>query len=50
MLKKRIYTAIFAAMLFVATAAGTGIIADAMGFEFTPQVEACASQGSGGGC
>jgi hypothetical protein len=49
MLKKRIYTLIFAALLIITTAAGTGIVADAMGFEFTPQVEACGG-GSGGNC
>jgi hypothetical protein len=50
MLKKRIYTLIFAALLFVTATAGTGIVADAMGFEVTPQVEACSSSGGGGNC
>ena len=48
LLKKRIYKVIVALALLVAVTGASGVVADSLGFDFTPQAHAC-SQGSGAG-
>ncbi len=50
MLKKRIFTAIAAIALMIAVTGASGVVADQLGFEMTPQAHACGSAGSGGSC
>ena len=49
MLKKRAFSLVFAIALMVATVGGTGIAADALGFDFTPTASACEVPATGGG-
>ncbi len=49
LLKKRIYSLIVAVALLVAITGASGIVADSLGFDFTPQAHACSTGGGGGG-
>lgn len=49
MLKKRVVSVITGIILMLAVAGASGVVADSLGFEFTPTVQAC-SGGSGGNC
>ncbi len=49
MLKKRLIAVIAGLALLVAVAGSSGLVADAVGLEWTPQTHACGGGGTGGG-
>ena len=50
MFKQRMFKVITALALLAALAGGSGILADTLGFELTPQAHASDCPGGGGGC
>ena len=48
-IKKNIAKFVVAVALTIATIAGSGVVAEQVGLDFTPGVHAC-SNGGGGGC
>lgn len=51
MLKRRVYSLIIAGVLMVVVTGASGIVADSLGLNLTPQAFACnEGSASGGGC
>lgn len=49
MLKKKLFAVLLGIAILVAASGGGGILADAVGLDLTPTVNACVSSGSSGG-
>ncbi|MCP4361247.1 MAG: hypothetical protein GY796_24830 [Chloroflexi bacterium] len=50
MLKKRLIAVIAGLALLAAVTGSSGLVADAVGLDWTPQTHACGAGGSGGEC